>query len=116
MIDSLGFEFGCIAIKFVEPFEENTAGDQLDLLISYLDFLKEQFEIKSSLEYGKGHTIESDPQAQGVINYWKDADGIAYSIKGWISPTGIGVMYLDGEHDYPFLPVEEMFLNGFRFK
>lgn len=55
------------------------------------------------------------PHALGMIDYWEDRDGLSYSVKGWIDPNFLSVMYIYGEGDYPSFNLQEMYLNGFRF-
>lgn len=112
-IDS--FVFGCIAVKFTEAFEDSSPENQEELLISYMEFLKGAFEITDATGYGKGHTLESAPDARGVIDYWKDDAGNQYVVKGWINRKYIGFLYIGGAGDYPYFNLQQMYLDGFRF-
>lgn len=76
-----------------------------DLLISCLDFLQANFEITESAGYGKGHMLESDPTAVGVIDYWIDASADEWAIKGWINDRYIAVLMLYGPGEYPHYTV-----------
>jgi hypothetical protein len=105
------YVFGIICVKL----SEKVGSEKEDLLINYLDFLKSAFKIKGSAGYGKGHTLESCPSAVGVIDYWEDADGTKYQIKGWINESYLAVLYINGKTDYPNLNIANVFLNGFRF-
>jgi hypothetical protein len=105
--------YSVICVKLREPV---AAGDDAEgLLISYLDYLKTAFHIKSSAGYGKGHTLEKKPEARGVIDYWNDADGVAWKVKGWTDGKFIAVLAVYGKGKVDITPKEDLFLNGFRF-
>lgn len=89
---------------------------QEELLISYMDHLKESFEIVESAGYGKGHTLKNFPKAVGVLDYWEDEQGEKYVVKSWQNDTYLAVMMLSGAKEYPYFNVQEMFLNGIVFK
>ncbi len=108
-----GFNFAVICVKFAEPIKEKEG--RIDVLTSYLDFLQGQFGIEGSAGYGKGHTLESNSDAEGVIDYWSDTEEVDYAIKGWIDGKYLAVLLLYGEGEYHYFNVQEMFLNGFLF-
>jgi hypothetical protein len=85
------------------------------MITSYLDFLQGQFGITGAAGYGKGHTMETAPNAIGVIDYWEDAEGLQYAVKSWCDGDFLSVMILYGAGEYPIFNAQEMFLNGFRF-
>jgi hypothetical protein len=106
------FFFSTIAVKFSAPF----ADEELEPLAeSYLDFLKGQFGVTGSAGYGRGHTLESNPKAKGIIDYWEDGEKNQYSVKVWIDPNYMGVMVIYGPKEFPNFNVAQLFLNGFRF-
>ncbi len=109
-IDS--FSYGCIAVKFIVPLEES---ETEKILTQYMDYLKKQFQIVQSAGYGKGHKLESNAQAKGIVDYWTNDAAVQYKIKGWVTPTHIGILYLSRYNEYPWYNAQEMYLNGFRF-
>lgn len=109
------FVFGCIAVRFSEPFTDASPDEMEELLISYMDFLKSPFEITSAVGYGKGHLLDGYPDARGVIDYWEDGNGRQYAVKGWVNQKYIGFLYIGGAGDYPYLNLQQMYLDGFRF-
>lgn len=113
-IDS--FTFGCIAVKFAEPFTDSDPDDMEELLMSYMDYLKEAFEITGSAGYGRGHTLEAYPDARGVLDYWEDAQHTQYKVMGWVNQNNLGFLYVSGPKDYPFANLQDMYLNGWRFE
>lgn len=109
------FFFSVVAVKFVPEMADASAEDLEALLISYLEFLRTQLAVGDAAGVGKGHLKEEVPGARGVIDYWLDAEGTRYAVKGWIDQRMIGVMLLYGPDEYPIYNVQDMFLNGFRF-
>lgn len=106
--------YGMIVVDFVPgSMGESTKEDMEEMLIGYLDFLQQQFMITSAAGYGKGHSLESNTDAVGVIDYWEDATGFEYKVKGWVDTKTLAVLYIGGKE--PVYNVQEMFLNGFRF-
>ena len=108
-----GFAFGCIALRFKDPLAPDE--DPEALLASYLDFLKAEFNITSAAGYGRGHTLESEPAARGIIDYWVDKNGEHYALEGWVTPTHLAVLYVVGPKDYPNINVQQLYLGGIRF-
>jgi hypothetical protein len=108
------FNFAVIVVKFSEPIGDD-ADVNNDMITSYLDFLQKQFGVTDAAGYGLGHKLESAPHAVGVIDYWKDSDGLQYAVKAWCDGDYLAVMILYGAEEYPIFNVQEMFLNGFRF-
>lgn len=109
------YTFGCIAVKFSEPFSDASPDDMEELLLGYLNYLQEQFEITSSAGYGTGHVQEGLPDVRGVIDFWEDDDGFKHAVKGWVNQKYLGIMYIGGYEDYPNFNVQQMYLDGFRF-
>lgn len=110
-----GYFFACITVKFGEPFSDSTPDDMEALLVSYLEYLQSQFGITTSAGAGKGHTLETDPDARGVLDYWEDANHTQYAVKGWVNSKYIGIMLLYGPAEYPHFNLQQMYLDGFRF-
>jgi hypothetical protein len=107
--------YGTIMVDFPDNVFNESSKEQLEgLLIGYLDYLKQSFSITESTGYGKGHTLESNPDAIGVIDYWVDVDKTPWKIKGWVDKNTLAVMFIYGE-SLPEEGYQEMFLNGFRF-
>lgn len=89
--------------------------DRENLLVSYLDYLQQSFAIAEAAGYGKGHTLENYPKAQGIIDFWYDLDGNEYSVKGWITEEHITVFLVYGVGEYPYPTAKELFFNGIRY-
>jgi hypothetical protein len=108
-----GYGFGVIAVKLAEAASTPEAAEEL--LVSYLDFLKGQFEITGAAGVGRGHTLEGSA-ARGVIDFWGSKDGEQWSVKAWSTPTHLAVFLVHGPGEYPHPSVVEVFGNGLRFE
>lgn len=101
----------------VVKFSENMGDDPEvweNVLVSYMDFLREALEIEEWMDPGMGHTLDSHPKARGAINYGGNADGTQFAFKGWTDDEMLAVLIVEykGEMNYN---IQQMFLNGFRF-
>ncbi len=105
--------FALVQVDFREQVTDSI--DRENLLVMYLDYLKDNFGVIEAAGYGKGHRLESYPQVQGVIDYWRDMDGNDYSIKGWITSEHLTVFMLYGTGEYPYPTAQEMYFNGIRY-
>lgn len=111
-----GWHYGVVAVRFAEPFTDATPEQLEELLVAYLEFLRSQLGIVSSAGVGRGHTHGENAAARGVIDYWHDADGDDFAVKGWIDRSRIGILYVAGKGSYPWFSAQQMFLDGFRFR
>ncbi len=106
------FQFGAIVVNLKDVVD---AADSEELLINYLDFLKESFGIKSATGYGKGHKLPTHATATGVIDNWEDEDGEKWEVSGWIAKNTIVVLFEYGPDEYPNRKTIDFFMNGVRF-
>lgn len=107
------FGFGAIAVKLAAPAA--TPEEAEELLISYLDYLRAQFEVTASAGVGRGHTMEDSP-ARGVIDFWESKDGEKWSVRAWSTPERLAVFVVHGPVDYPHPTVVDLFGKGFRIE
>jgi hypothetical protein len=107
--------FGIITVLLNESFSSSSDSELKDLLISYMDYLKQSFEITGAAGYGFGHTLDSNPKAQGILDYWENKDGQELVVKGWIDNKSLAFLYIKGK-ELPDTNVQSLFLNGFVFK
>ncbi len=103
--------YGIICIKLLKPISELSAAEEM--MISYLDFLKADFHVKSSAGYGKGHTLNKNENTRGIVDYWKDTGNNNWKVKAWTDGNFIGVMYANSQKELPEQKVN-VFLEGFR--
>ncbi len=108
------FHYSIILVQLKDLVMENTE-DKENMLVAYLDYLRESFSIVGSAGYGKGHTMESNPSAAGMIDYWQDDEGDLWMVKAWADGSTIAVMLIYGTIEYPSYSAAQLFLDGFRF-
>lgn len=105
--------YGVICVKLKQSID--AVPESEDMMISYLDHLKKGFNIKSSVGYGKGHTMDKKPEAKGVIDYWTDESGDEWKVKAWTDGKYIAVLYVYANGKLADSTKYDVFLNGFRF-
>ena len=98
--------YGVICVSLLHPVQDLTMAE--DLVISYLDYLKENFEITRATGYGKGHRLNNNENTRGIIDYWEDKDKDNWKIKAWTDGKYIGIMYA-----YSKKPIAEAKVNAF---
>lgn len=107
--------YGIILVDFLPGSMDGISKEGMEeVLTSYLDFLQGSLSITETAGYGKGHTLESNPDAVGVLDYWEDATGEPWVIKGWVDNNSLAVMYIYSS-ELPAQGIQDIFLNGFRF-
>ena len=104
--------YGVICIKLKEKVADIQQAE--DLTISYLDYLKKNFDISSAAGYGKGHRLEGKENTRGIIDYWKDKTGDDWKIKAWTDGKFIGVLYVYANGSLNETNRVNLFLDGFR--
>lgn len=109
------FSFSAIAVKFKESLGKDKTINE-EMLVMYMDYIKAQLQITESAGYGKGHTMEKYPNAIGIIDYWVDASGFQFAVKGWIDGDKLAILYIAGSTEYPVFNLQQMYLDGFRFE
>lgn len=109
------FIFDVIMVNFKVPFTGESHEVLEELLISYLDFLKEAYETDNSSGYGLGQVLPGNDDVLGVLDFWESADGTQSKVKGWITDTHLAVLVVYGKSDPSDLALTDVFLNGFRF-
>ena len=107
-------EFGLIGVRFATPFPNASPAELEALLIGYLDFIKAQAQITGAVGVGRGHTLDALPGAVGVIDYWKDAAGDEWAVKGWVDARHLVVLYIAGPGAYPVFNLQQLYLDGLR--
>lgn len=103
--------YGVICVKLLTPVSDLTMAE--DLVISYLDYLKESFEITGAAGYGKGQRLNNNEKTRGIIDYWEDKDKDKWKVKAWTDGKYIGFMYAYSKKEMPEQKVN-IFLDSFR--
>lgn len=114
-INASDYLFGTITVKFATEITAEESMYLDTLAINYLTYLRSIFNITSYAGIGSGHTLDSNPNAKGYIDYWEDAEGDNWAVKAWIDGNYLAVMYIVGDIDNINFNVQQLFLNGFRF-
>ena len=104
-----------IAVKFKDPLTGFASEEMENLLMSYLDYLQEQFGVSESAGYGKGHPVDGYDISAGVIDFWESEDGTLWSVKGQITANNIGIVGVYGDTDPSDNPLTRVVLDGFVF-
>jgi hypothetical protein len=104
--------YGVICIQLLRPITDLEAAEEM--MISYLDFLKADFSVRTAAGYGKGHRLNQDESTRGIIDYWKDGEERNWKIKAWTNGKYIGVLYANSAKELAEAKVN-VFLDGFRF-
>lgn len=104
--------YGVICVKLLNPIPENQLAEEM--LIAYLDYLKQSFGINKATGYGKGHRLANDENTRGVLDYWQDQENNNWKVKGWTNGKLIAVLYAYSPKQLPE-PKINVFLDGFRF-
>lgn len=103
--------YGIICAKLLH--EVNDLSDAEEVTISYLDYLKLEFEIETAAGYGKGHQLNNNENTRGIIDYWKDNKNVNWKIKAWTDGKFICVLYANSKKELPEEKVN-IFLDGLR--
>jgi hypothetical protein len=109
-VDALVYDLICVQLK--ERISDLPVAE--DVLIQYLNFLKQQLGVKEAAGYGKGHRLQGSEETRGVIDYWKYDTGENVKVKGWIDGRFIAVMLVSSKGEIP-VNKSEVYLDGFRF-
>jgi len=104
--------YGIICIKLFVPIIELEAAEEV--MISYLDYLKSEFEIATAVGVGKGHRLNNNEKTRGVIDYWMGLDGYEWKVKAWTDGKFISVLYAVRENNMSETKAD-LFFNGLRF-
>lgn len=109
--DDIYYGIICISLKN----DIAVMADAEAILISYLDFLKSAFKIKSAVGYGKGHRLKGKENTRGIVDFWKDEEKNNWKVKGWTDGKFIAVLYAYSLKDLPEQKVN-IFLDGITLK
>ncbi len=106
-----GMTYGIICVQLKDKVTD--LGSAEELLITYLDFIKKNFDVTSAAGYGKGHRLNNNENTRGVIDYWTDKDKNNIKVKGWTDGRYIAVLYVSSKNELAEAKTN-LFLDGFR--
>lgn len=107
-------EYGAIVIKLNDEAAKNNENPEA-LMETYVKYLNDAvFKFSKKTDFGKGHTLENQPDVKGILEYAETEDGTKYTLKSWTNKSMIAVMYVASkkEVNYNF---QEIYFKGFRF-
>jgi len=82
--------YDVICVKMKEKID--SLNDAEAVLIQYLDYLRTSFEITEAAGYEKGQHLKGmEKTTRGVLDNWKDKDGMNIKVKGWTNGKYISV-------------------------
>ncbi|MEP7238865.1 MAG: hypothetical protein ABI685_13395, partial [Ferruginibacter sp.] len=84
-------------------------------LINYVNLLKTQFKVVSSMGYKTGDMLKGKENTRGIMDYWKDDEQFNWKIKGWTDGRFIAVLLTYSKKDLPETTVNP-FLDGLSLK
>lgn len=102
--------YGTICVVLLNPVIDLTAAE--DLMIAYVDYLKESFSIKNATGYNKGHRLKNNEHTRGILDNWIDQENDKWKIKAWTDGKYIGFMYAYSSNNL-LLEKVNPFLDGF---
>lgn len=108
-------EYGVIVVKLGDEVAKGNENSEA-LMESYVNYLNESaFKFTKKTDYGRGHTLENQPDVKGILEYAETEDGTQYVVKSWTNQSMIAVMYVASKKEVN-LNFQELYFNGFRFK
>ena len=108
-------EYGVIVVKLAEEAIKGNANPEA-LMESYVNYLNDAvFQFSKKTDFGKGHTLENQPDVKGILEYGEIEDGTKYTVKSWANQSMIAVMYIASKNDVN-VNFQEIYFKGFRFK
>lgn len=108
-------EYGVIAVKLTEEAAKGN-GNPEALMESYVNYLNDAvFKFSKKTDFGKGHTLENQPDVKGILEYAETEDGTKYTVKSWANQSMIAVMYIASKNEVN-VNFQEIYFKGFRFK
>ena len=103
--------YGVICIRLLNPVANLVAAEEM--MVSYLDHLKGNFNITKAAGYGRGHHLNKNENTRGILDYWEDKEQDKWKIKAWTDGNYIAVMYAYSKKELPENKVN-VFLDSFR--
>lgn len=103
--------YGLICVKFKTKIDDMQEAE--NMLMSYLDYLKQNLNITKAVGYGKGHRLKNREDTRGILDYWEDKDKANWKVKAWTDGKFIGVMYAYSNNELNETKIN-LFLEGLK--
>jgi hypothetical protein len=104
--------YGLICVQLKNPYAELTMAE--DMMIAYVDFLKQNFTVTSATGYTKGYRLNDSDSTRGISDQWEDSEGDKWRIRAWTDGKFIGFMYTYSKKPIVEAKAEQYF-EAFRF-
>ncbi|NVO21642.1 MAG: hypothetical protein HXX13_18220 [Bacteroidetes bacterium] len=106
-----GLTYSLIAVDFAIDLSNDEVEN---VLSSYLDYLKSEFKVVSSVGYDVGHFLPTHPSAVTITDSWDDGTS-EISVGGCANTGTIGVLLVFRTKGSTINTQKEKFFQGFRF-
>ena len=106
-INEKDITYGFISIQFKKSYSRLNNAEQV--LIAFLEQLQHAFFIRHTTGVKPETFLQTNRMA--ITDYWQDADGKDWKVKGWTDGSTLAVFYIKNINAVP-VNVEETFLNG----
>ena len=107
-----GVTYGVICVQLKKPVEDLKMAE--DLMIAYVDYLKQNFTITEVAGYSKGFRLNNNDSTRGITDYWVDGEQDKWKIRAWTNGKYLGFLYAYSQKLFDEARVDEYF-EGFRF-
>lgn len=108
-------EYGVIVVKLTDEAAKGNQNPEA-LMESYVYYLNENvFKFTGKTDFGKGHTLDNQPNVKGILQYAETEDKTQYVVKSWTNTSMIAVMYIASKKEIN-INFQEIYFKGFRFK
>lgn len=114
-VSSNGKRYGMQLVLLGTNFLNSEKETLESLLVSYMQLLKLSYDVTSGIGYIREQKHPSNPDANGILDFWEDERHAQWAVKGWVDKNALVVMYVHTPNpDGMAVPYE--FLDGFSFK
>jgi len=102
--------YGLVCIKLHQ--EVNNLNLAQTEMLSYLEYLKVEFEIITAKGYEKGFKLKDRADTRGVLDYWSDNKNNNWKMKAYTDGKFIAILYAFSRKEMPEEIVNN-YLDGF---
>ncbi|MCG3167935.1 MAG: hypothetical protein POELPBGB_03735 [Bacteroidia bacterium] len=114
-VSSNGKRYGMQLVLLGTNFMNSEKETLESLLVSYMQLLKLSYDVTSGIGYIREQKHPSNPDANGILDFWEDERHAQWAVKGWVDKNALVVLYVHTPNpDGMAVPYE--FLDGFSFK
>jgi len=104
--------YGSVTIQLLNPLD--TLAEAEKVLAQFMHTLQASYDIEHTTGLTLGYTLKGNNEARGIVDYWQDADGIDFKVKGWTNGSIMAVLFIREISQVP-VAKQEMYLDSFKF-